>query len=630
MATETSEKAGLATVMDAWERMLQGLPPVRGGVRSLIQQSWQRSLSLKVGPESSATTVMDDDALRRVRQRQSALIETARPIMAQAKNFLADTGTVMVLSDPDCIVLWMEGDARVLEEGKAIGLVPGGNWHEAIIGTNGIGTALAVNMPVQIQASEHFAGGIKSWTCSGAPIHDPIDGQILGVLDISGVDADHSHCLALAAAEAQRIEISLAQADAEKRGRLLTTAFAQVRRWMDGGVVIFDHHGKVVHANRHACNFLTERGLPEDFWQSEPIRAALTEGDAAGLPSWFDRDWIERVSDSGDALGTLLALPAGPAKRQPTLSEALQAIVGGSPAMLVTKAKAQQLARLNTPVLLQGPTGAGKEVFARGIHLSGPAAAQTFLAVNCGAFNRELLASELFGYADGAFTGARRGGAIGKFEAASGGTLFLDEIGEMPLDLQAYLLRVLEEGMVYRIGENRPRRVAVRIITATNRDLGREVDEKRFRADLYYRLSVAQLKIPALGERREDIAPLAEHFAAAFATQHGLPRRCFDDEVIAALERYDWPGNVRQLRNVVESMLALSDGDRITRADLPPELAEPAAASLEADGRLSQAEAAAIRDAIEAENRNLTKAALRLGIAKSTLYLKMQRYGITR
>ena len=618
--------------MAAWERMLEGLQPAGTDVRSLIYQSWHRSLSSGVSPDKAAALVLDEETLVQLQQRRAVLIEVARPIMAQARSMLAETGTVMALTDADGTVLWIEGDERTLEEGKEIGLVPGGRFHESVMGTNGIGTTLAVGAPIQVRAYEHFCGPVKMWTCSGAPIRDPADGQILGVLDISGVEANHSHCLALAAAEAHRIELSLARADAERHSRLLSTAFGPMKRWMDGGVVIFDHAGRVVHANRHAGRFLVERGLPETFWQSPSIRTALRDNKFSDLPDWFDRNWIEPVSEGGEVLGLVLAVPSAPvsSSHRPALSDALHAIVGESAAMAATKARAQQLARLNTPVLLLGPTGVGKEVFARAIHESGPTAGSDLVPVNCGAFTRELLASELFGYADGAFTGARRGGSAGKFEAANGGTLFLDEIGEMPLDLQAYLLRVIEDGVIYRIGENRPRRVTVRIVAATNRDLQQEVDERRFRGDLYYRLAVAQLRIPSLAERRDDIPLLAEHFAASFAERHGQARKMIAPEVVAALTKCDWPGNVRELRNVVEIMCALSPGERVELSDLPATMAPlPAPRPAEAAGDgLNRAEEAAIREAIGAAAGNLTQAARRLGVAKSTLYQKIRRYGI--
>lgn len=636
MAAISSARANLRLVTGEWEKLLQGEQSAGAGVRPVIYQSWQRSLSSGVVPGNDATPVIiDRSALEQRRRRQADLIAVARPIMMQARETLAETGTAMVLTDADGVVLCMHGDQATLEIGGEIGLVPGGSWGETTSGTNGIGTCLTLGRPIQVRAAEHFCSGIKAWTCSAAVIHDPVDGQILGVLDISGLDGDHnSHCLALAVAEAQRIELSLAQADAERRTRLLSVAFGDTSRWMDGGVVIFDHRGKVLHANRHAGRFLQDRGLPEDIWQSSTIRDAVIETKAAAVPTWLDRDWLERIDDRQGPLGTVLALPAAPLPKSvpaAPVAEPLRGIVGVSPAIVAAKARAQQLARLNAPILLLGPTGAGKEVFAQAIHQASPAGKKVFLPINCGALSRELLTSELFGYAEGAFTGARRGGMPGKFEAADGGTLFLDEIGEMPLDLQAHLLRVLEDGIVYRLGESQPRRVKVRVIAATHRDLKTEAAEGRFRLDLYYRLSVAQLKVPALRERPEDIPPLADHFMRQAERKHGLPRKTLDRGVMAALQGYDWPGNARELRNAVESMLVLSVGETVTLDDLPCELtaSRPAYVAV-GGGDLRDLAITAVRAAIQAESGNLTRAAARLGIAKSTLYEKMKRHGIDR
>jgi transcriptional regulator with PAS, ATPase and Fis domain len=298
------------------------------------------------------------------------------------------------------------------------------------------------------------------------------------------------------------------------------------------------------------------------------------------------------------------------------------------------------LAKLHLPVLLLGPTGAGKEVFAQALHAAGNQAKGPFVPLNCGSMTRDLLASELFGYAEGAFTGARRGGMSGKFEAANGGTLFLDEIGEMPLELQAHFLRVLEEGEVYRVGENRPRKVQVRVIAATNRDLRDEVGQGRFRMDLFYRLAVTILRLPSLAEHRDDIPTLARHFVELTASTHKVKARPIDPQVIDVLVDYSWPGNIRELRNVIEGMTLLAEGDRLTLDDLPPELlpgGDFSAAGERLDMtsgaptlRLADRERQTIIAAIEAEHGNLTRVAARLGIAKSTLYEKVKRHGISR
>jgi transcriptional regulator with PAS, ATPase and Fis domain len=288
-------------------------------------------------------------------------------------------------------------------------------------------------------------------------------------------------------------------------------------------------------------------------------------------------------------------------------------------------------------VLLQGETGVGKEIFARAIHENRQRTNGPFVAVNCGGLPRDILASELFGYVDGAFTGAKRSGMIGKIEAARGGTLFLDEIGEMPLELQPYLLRVLEGGELYPLGASQPRHVQFKLIAATNRDLRAEVAGGRFRHDLFYRVSVTTLRIPALRERTEDIAELVEHFNREVSHRHGVSVKRFEANVIDAFERYAWPGNVREMRNVVEGMVMLADDDTVTAAQLPEEMAflgagardEPHVSAESATvPDLDAVERDAISTAIARGQGNLTRVARELRISKSTLYLKIDKYGL--
>jgi len=384
----------------------------------------------------------------------------------------------------------------------------------------------------------------------------------------------------------------------------------------------------------------------------------LGEGNDIGtLHQWLEQDWVEPVLDADERLGTLISIPLSSrrilhrvegfniaaVKDAEACGDIFSRIIGVSPIMTKVKNRARQLSRINVPVLLQGPTGAGKEVFSKALHEGGPMAKGPFIPFNCGGITRDLLASELFGYIDGAFTGAKRGGMIGKFEAANGGTLFLDEIGEMPLDLQPHFLRVLEEGEVYRLGENKPRKVNVRLVAATNRDLRTEVAEGRFRMDLFYRLSVTVLGIPGLCERSEDIPLLVDYFIDRAAKAYNIERKQPDTEVLDALVSYDWPGNVRELKNVVEGMVLLSEGTRLTVDDLPPELQNfrpvSSAGSVPSGGEakkffapvtLDESEKITIASAIANENGNLTRVANRLGIAKSTLYQKMKRYGLDR
>ena len=314
-------------------------------------------------------------------------------------------------------------------------------------------------------------------------------------------------------------------------------------------------------------------------------------------------------------------------------------IVGHSPRVREAIAVARKVARHPTTVLVTGESGTGKELVARLVHRESPRAAGPFVAINCGAIPESLLESELFGHAKGAFTGAaseRRG----LFEEAHGGTLFLDEIGELPLALQVKLLRVLQEGEVRRVGDNAARPVDVRVVAATNRDLEQETAAGRFRADLYYRINVVRLHLPALRERREDLPELVRHFVGIYAARYGVPPRCATAAAMRRLMEYDWPGNVRELENVVERALVLAEGPEIDVAQLPPALLgapRPGAGEApEADDDLSikrrtaALERALIRRALERTGGNRTRAAELLDLSHRALLYKIREYELER
>ena len=301
-------------------------------------------------------------------------------------------------------------------------------------------------------------------------------------------------------------------------------------------------------------------------------------------------------------------------------------IIGSSEALRQAVNLARKVAATDTSVLLTGETGTGKEVFAQAIHQAGPRAREAFVAVNCSAFSKELLESELFGHRAGSFTGATKD-KKGLFEEADKGTLFLDEIGEMPVELQAKLLRVLESGEFIKIGETRPTKVDLRIIAATNRDLEKEIAAGNFREDLYFRLSVFRIQLPALSQRREDVAEYARYFVGQFAAKMGKRIETIDDAYIAALERHTWHGNVRELRNVVERSLIMADGERLSADTLSPEFRAGAGAPPDSLA-LDALERHHILKVLEYAKGNKTEAARLLGIGIATLYRKLDGYGV--
>ncbi|MBR9919351.1 MAG: sigma-54-dependent Fis family transcriptional regulator [Bacteroidetes bacterium] len=304
-------------------------------------------------------------------------------------------------------------------------------------------------------------------------------------------------------------------------------------------------------------------------------------------------------------------------------------IIGQSPPMKKAMDLARKVADTNTTVLLTGETGSGKEVFAQAIHYESQRSQKPFVAVNCSALGKDLLESEMFGHLTGAFTGASRD-KQGLFQEADGGTIFLDEIGEMDLQLQAKLLRVLETGSFLKVGDTKESKVDVRVIAATNRDLKKEAESGEFRADLYYRLSVFNIQLPGLGERQSDIPLLAEHFIKMFAGKMNRKAPKMDPAFKEALEKHPWPGNIRELKNVIERAVILASDELLTTEALPFDFLYAASEDEPNALQLSSMEKQHIRKVLAFTEGNKTRTAELLGIGLTTLYRKMEEYGISK
>ncbi len=646
-----------ARVSSSWEKFLTGGACESDALRRLIDDSWRRCQTADVDPErDKAPPPLGEDALQRLLEEHDELLSAGTPVMAHARQFLDETGTVMVLTTNGGVVLNLEGDPSTsAAAAERIRMLPGSSWSEAACGTNAIGTALAIGQPVQIHSAEHYCAGIKRWTCSATVVRDPYDNSILGVVDVSGLNSTYNrHSLALVVTTASRIESRLARREMELRYRLLDLCVSRVGGPSSDGVILLDRRGNPIKASdraQAALNTLSANGrMTAPIELSKLKIPAHLKGDVrANLPDWLNHDWLEPIIENGQKLGSILTIPnrsshvsqrrveREPIKNVAEKSATFGRVIGTSPKLLEAVGCAQRLAKSTVPILLLGETGVGKDVFAHAIHETGAAAEAPFVALNCGAFSRELLTSELFGYAEGAFTGARRGGMIGKIEAASGGTLFLDEIGEMPLDLQPHFLRVLEDGTIYRLGENKARKVSFRLVAATNRDLRKDVAEGRFRMDLYYRIAVAAINVPPLRERVQDIPAIADYFLEKLAKLHGVPRPTLSGDALDLLLRGDWPGNVRELRNVLERAMLMCADPVLTPESLPPEFhvlppldrpsTQGAGPGVEVKS-LEQAEKATIIAMIERQKGNMTAVARELGIAKSTLYVKLKKFDI--
>jgi len=640
-------------------------------VRPEIAESWQRCYQAGVNPyDGTCHDILESSELEPLLEKHRDLIDIARPFMTNLYKFFEGSGYIVMLTDDQGYIIEAFGDEDTLKDALGLNFIKGANWTEEAVGTNAIGTALVLKRPIQVSGPEHYCRKHHAWTCSATPIFDK-SGNVLGILDLSGPSNEaHLHTLGMvvAAEEAIREQMRIRQ-----KNRELTLANSQLTNIIQttsDGVITFDENGFVTRLNPASEQIL---GKNSRDLVGKPVkgifgdRARFVDSLLAGNESFHD---VEIMVDSIDGLihclasgkpilddqgvftgGLMLVRPIERVLKLVNRFSGAQAafhfkdIIGESTEIQEAIRVASLAAPSMSTVLLQGESGTGKELFAQAIHNRSPRKKGPFVAVNCGAIPRELIASELFGYEEGAFTGAKRGGRPGKFELASGGTLFLDEIGDMPLEQQVALLRVLQDKKVTRIGGSKAIPVDIRVICATNKNLFKEVEKGNFRQDLYYRVNVITINIPPLRERPEDIPVLFKHFLERISKEWGRSFEYVDPEVVECLKRYHWPGNVRELQNVVERMVSIAEGNRITPDYLPVEIYRPWYPENHEPSSLSQVvriteerekrkrmqaekECRRILDLLSKHGGNVSRVAKELGFSRNTIYRKMKLYNI--
>jgi transcriptional regulator of acetoin/glycerol metabolism len=615
-----------------------------GLVDPVLRRSWERSRRFGLVPAGRAPGAPHASAaqLAAALDQHRELAAHALPVMEFLAEQTRDSASMVILADAQGMLLHALGDASFGDRAQRVALRPGADWHERWRGTNAIGTALADGAPVVVHAGEHYLERNGFLTCSAAPIIDS-SGRVLGVLDISGDHRGyHRHTLALVRLAARTVEQKLF--DLRHAGSLRLRLHAQPEGIgsVNEGMLALSDDGWLIGANAAGLAML---GISREALGASTVER-LFQMDLATLCDWARlQSGPPRPLRRHDGSVLWVRVEAGrnvlPGHGSsairvlaPTPKDRLAELDTGDPAMQTAISRARRVLDKPIALLLQGESGVGKEVFACAIHASGTRRDEPFVAVNCAALPEALIEAELFGYRPGAFTGAGRDGAPGRIREANGGTLFLDEIGDMPLALQARLLRVLQDRQVQPLGGGKPVPVDFRLVCATHRDLRAEMDEGRFREDLYYRLNGLTLQLPPLRER-QDLQALVARMLRDLMPDRELG---LSPELTPALLRYRWPGNLRQLHNALQTACAMLDDvdTHIARVHLPDDLARDLSAAEvpaprkeinQTDDLRAQSERT-VKQTVQACAGNLSEAARRLGISRNTLYRKLREMGV--
>ncbi|WP_454827456.1 sigma-54-dependent Fis family transcriptional regulator [Paraburkholderia xenovorans] len=657
--------------------------PPAVGRPDVIAQAHARSLELGLrASEMPDFHPLRRPALRELVDRNQSLYTHALPVMETLHAQIVDTQSMVLLTDNHGVILHSLGDSDFVEKANRVALCPGVSWAEADRGTNAIGTALVDGQPTVVHAGEHFLHANRILTCSCAPIADPF-GRTIGALDVSGdTRGFHKHTLALVRMSAQMIENHLFSNQFVDAIRVHFHARAEFIGTLFEGLAAFAPDGTFLSANRSA---LFQFGQPLAELQRQPFDAlfgiafakvlqqitrAPGETILLTLPSGVrvvarGEHTAPRYVGPAESLDTSRAPLPGGARQTPRTTEpaplaTLETLDTGDAQVAAILRRVAKLRGRDIPILVLGKTGTGKEWLARAIHHDSPRRSAPFIALNCASLPDTLIEAELFGYEDGAFTGAKKRGSVGKIVQADGGTLFLDEIGDMPLAQQVRLMRVLQERTVVPLGATRAIPVDLRIVCATHRNLRAMIEDGTFREDLYYRINGLVVTLPALRERT-DLHALVTRMLALQPDGERLPRRV-SAEVLERFAQCRWPGNLRQLANVLRTASIMAEGaQQIELDDLPDDFLQDcvdavaeqsvqsplaragagvddearAAAQTQGQGqqppsgKMEAWQAALIAQTLERLDGNVSAAARELGLARNTVYRYLRRGGTT-
>jgi sigma-54 dependent transcriptional regulator, acetoin dehydrogenase operon transcriptional activator AcoR len=675
---EQSQEWHLAATPDA-----ASLQSLHAGValrNQIVQDSHERARAMGLAPTQQCDfSSQGASDFKITKERSARLYSQAVPIMDMLLEQVSDTASMVVLTDDTGIILRTCCHNTFMEDAERVALRQGVSWAESSKGTNAVGTALMLESEILIHAKEHYIQSNQFLTCSAAPIFDP-SGNIIGVLDVSGDKRSfHPHTLGLVKMSARMIENYWFRDSF--RGKLCVHFHAQPELigTVVEGIMALDGDGRVQGINLAGLKLLGSSsaalrilGLRGLFGLSfgemldrlrasrvTPLRLQLPSGPVLYVRADFGESGLDHSLATGSrkadtkraaedtvsgAWGASVSEASAPAVRAAPPQQTLDELGRDDPQMHSVVDKVRRVIDKDVTILILGETGTGKELLARAIHHASARRHHAFVAVNCASIPETLIESELFGYEEGAFTGAKRKGAPGKLLQADGGTLLLDEIGDMPLPLQARLLRVLQERRVTPLGSQRSIAINVNVVCATHRNLREMIAQHSFREDLYYRINGLSVKLPRLRERT-DLRALCACILREVAPGQALG---IDAEIMAAFETYQWPGNLRQLHSVLRTAAIMASAERkITRRHLSddfldeirlpgvcvtsnensanlPASSEVTPTAVKAIDSLHQVKLESIRRALAACGGNVSLAAKQLNVSRNTIYRKLK------
>lgn len=619
-----------------------------------VLASWKRSRAMKIDVENTVLQTIGKDELNNIIRKRTELIDVALPYLHKLYKIIKDENVVISLTDEHAVVLESIADEKLKNFPNFPRL---GTIHrEEFVGTNGIGTAVYTRKPLQLSGAAHWLKINHNWHCSTAPIF--INNEMIGTVNLATPlhQANQEHTLGLVVMTTNAIGREVLFKRLLEEHKVTIQQQKEILEVIEQGIITVDSNCIITQTNQLALNIFYARGVWEGRHINELIEASIDFQEIMEKGEIFDdvevsvkvkgsykhvSFSIHPVNHESMKIGLIISL------RPITSVRKIWNKASGARAYytfedIISKSKAMEqpirighLASKNRAnVLITGDSGTGKELMAQAIHNASDRRNKPFVAINCGALSRELIQSELFGYEGGAFTGAKTSGNMGKFELADRGTLFLDEIAELPLESQVNFLRVLQTNEVIRIGAKHPIKIDVRIIAATNKNLRDAVKDMTFRDDLFYRLNVLSIHLPSLRDRIGDIRFLCDHLVKQINVQFNMKEIEILDEVYQIFESYLWPGNVREMENVLQRAILLSTEGVITPEELPPYLKgvksnpEATVNSIHAD-TMDNIQCERLIEVLREQKGNVRKCAIELGLSRGTLYNLMRKYAIS-